>query len=45
MGAAIAFVLAQLVLAWQQQPFTVTKRQLAQLDRLFRGPSRCTGRT
>jgi hypothetical protein len=34
-GVAIAFVVAQLILAWQQKPFTVTKRQLAQLDRLW----------
>src|ERR1022692_4128891 len=25
-GVAIAFVVAQLILAWQQKPFTVTKR-------------------
>src|ERR1022692_677703 len=34
-GVAIAFVVAQLILAWQQKPFTVTRRQLAQLDRLW----------
>lgn len=34
-GAAAVFILVQLFLAWQQTPFTVTKRQLAQLDRLW----------
>jgi hyaluronan synthase len=32
---ALGFVLAQLVLAWRQRPFTVTQRQRAQVDRLF----------
>jgi hyaluronan synthase len=34
-GTAVTFVLVQIFLAWQQKPFTVTKRQLAQLDRLW----------
>jgi hyaluronan synthase len=34
-GLAVAFVLVQIFLAWRQKPVTVTKRQLAQLDRLW----------
>jgi len=32
---ALAFVLAQLALAWLQRPYTVTRRQQGQLDRLW----------
>ena len=34
-GIALVFVLAQIVLAWLQKPYTVTRRQQAQLDRLW----------
>jgi len=34
-GIALTFVLAQLILAWLQKPYTVTRRQQAQLDRLW----------
>jgi hyaluronan synthase len=34
-SAALVFVLAQLVLAWLQKAYTVTRRQQAQLDRLW----------
>ena len=33
-GISLGFVLIQLVLAWRQKPFTVTRRQGAQLDSL-----------
>ncbi len=31
----VAFILAQLALAWMQRPFTVNRRQQAELDRLY----------
>jgi hypothetical protein len=34
-GIALVFVVAQIALAWLQKPYTVTRRQQAQLDRLW----------
>jgi hypothetical protein len=40
-GISLGFVLVQLVLAWRQKPFTVTRRQSSQLAGLKPGHYPC----